>query len=320
MKSTESLISVVVPVYMVEKYLSRCIDSILGQTYNNFEIILINDGSRDDSPKICNKYASIYENISVIHQKNAGLSAARNSGINAAKGKYITFIDSDDYIHEKLLEILYSYVCNYNVPVSMCSYLRVNDTVDRRKMPLISENNILNVLDDKEAMDMLLEEQTTCVAWGKLYELELFNDVRFPDGKIMEDMFTTPKIFKKSKRVAVSNQQLYFYNQEGDSITRSDFNLKKIDMIEATYFWKEFTEKYYPSLSEKAYVHYLITVVNMCQLLVKSNDEEVKLLYENYTTEILKNFKYIIDSAYVRRNDKVKVILMKIKLFKTIYR
>lgn len=280
MESKEHLISVIVPVYMVEKYLSFCIDSILGQSYKNFELILINDGSTDTSPEICQEYANKYKNISIINQENSGLSAARNVGIDNAKGKYIMFIDSDDYIHEKLLEILYGYICKYHVAISMCSYLKVNDEIDRRKIPLMAEDTIVNIIDDQGAMHMLLENQTTCVAWGKLYELELFNNLRFPAGKIMEDMFITPKIFKKAKIVAVSNEKLYFYNQEGISITKSDFNLKKLNMIEATFFWKEFTKEFYPLLAKKAKIHYFTSVINICQSLVKLNDKSANLIYK----------------------------------------
>jgi len=316
MNSTEHLISIVVPVYKVEKYLRRCIESVLSQTYKYYELILVDDGSPDDCPRICDEYANKYENIIVIHQENSGLSAARNSGIEVAKGKYITFIDSDDYVHEKLLEILKNNINKYKVQVSMCSFAWVNDSKCDKNFSLI--NNTVKIINDQEAMNMLLNEQTTCVAWGKLYHMELFDNIRFPIGKIMEDMFTTPIIFKKAKQLVVDNQKLYYYNQEGTSIIRSEFNYNKLDLVEATYLWKELSDKYYPELSEKAHIHYFSTVLNTCIFLARKTDKFGISIFEKYKKEILINYKYIINSKYTTRNNRIKVILMKYELFRLI--
>jgi glycosyltransferase involved in cell wall biosynthesis len=309
----KDLISIIVPVYNVEKYLTRCVNSLINQTYEEVEIILINDGSPDQCPKICDEFANNYENINVVHQKNAGLSAARNSGIDIAKGKYLTFVDSDDYINNELLNILKNHIDENSVLLSMCSYLKVNDSTDVSEIVIPNKN--LKLVNDYQAMEMLLDDQSKCTAWGKLYNKDLFKNIRYPTDKIMEDMFVIPELFRKAKLIAIDSQQLYFYNQEGFSITRSNFNYKKLDMIEATKLWTQTTELYYPKLINKALMHYFSTILNTCFFLANSNDEFRISKYKALKKEILNNFKQIINSKFTRRNDKIKVILMKLGFF-----
>lgn len=312
MSNSKKLISIIVPVYKVEKYLRRCIESILSQTYKNFELILIDDGSPDGCPSICDEYASLHENIKVIHKENGGVSAARNSGIEIARGKYITFIDSDDFVHESFLKVLKTNLDFHNVSISMCSYIRVNDF----SHTIVSDENVVSVFNDLEAMDMLLDDQSKCAPWGKLYDMHLFNNLHFPEGKIMEDMFVMPILFEKAKFLSMSSQELYFYNQEGESITRSTFNYDKLDMVEAASFWKTHTSLYYPELSNKAHIHYFTVAINNCMYLTTSHDSYGKSKYYVYKTEILNNFNYIFNSNYATRNTKMKVILLKFNLFR----
>ncbi|WP_281324271.1 glycosyltransferase family 2 protein [Flavobacterium sp. IMCC34518] len=312
MNSAGHLISIVVPVYNVEKYLCRCIESILSQTYKYYELILVDDGSPDGCPSICDSYEKKHENIIVIHKKNSGLSAARNSGIEIAKGKYIAFIDSDDYVHESFLEVLKNSMIENNVLMSMCYYRKVYDSL---RVEISDSKNII-VANDLEAMDMLLNDQSRCSAWGKLYDIDLFKNVRFPVGKIMEDMFVMPTIFEKAKFVAITSQDLYFYNQEGESITRSVFNYKKLDMVEAASFWRKHTSLHYPELLEKASIHFFTVVINNCTYLTKMNDSYGKSKYQEYKNEVLNNYEYILNSKYATRNTKIKVILLKFQLFR----
>ncbi|QSB27960.1 glycosyltransferase family 2 protein [Flavobacterium sp. CLA17] len=312
MNNEKHLISIVIPVYKVEKYLRRCIESVLSQTYKFYELILVDDGSPDNCPAICDEYAGIYENIIVIHKENQGVSAARNSGIEAAKGKYITFIDSDDFVDESFLEILKTTLDVHNVSISMCSYKRVNDSSQIEK----SKKNEVKVINDFEAMNMLLDDQSKCAPWGKLYEINLFQDLRFPVGKIMEDMFVMPVIFEKAKFLSIGSQELYFYNQEGESITRSTFNYNKLDMVEAADFWKKHTSLHYPELSEKASIHFFTVIINNCMYLTKADDSYGKSKYYEYKAEILNSYKHIINSKYTTRNTRIKVILLKFNLFR----
>lgn len=314
MSNSEHLISIVIPVYKVEKYLRRCIESVLSQTYKYYELILVNDGSPDACPKICDEYASLHKNITVVHKENEGVSAARNSGIELAKGKYITFIDSDDFVDKSFLEVLVSALEINNVAISMCSYLRVTDSFQPIKS---NENEHTHIfINDMEAMDMLLDDQSKCAPWGKLYDIKLFDDVRFPVGKIMEDMFVMPTIFKKAKCLAIISQELYYYNQEGESITRSNFNYNKLDMVDAASFWQKHTGLYYPDLLEKASIHFFTVLINNCMYLTKAKDSYGKLKYNDYKNEILNSYNYIINSTYTTRNTKIKVVFLKFNLFR----
>ncbi|MFA6402600.1 MAG: glycosyltransferase family 2 protein [Salinivirgaceae bacterium] len=310
------LISVIVPVYKVEKYLKRCIESILSQSYQNFELILIDDGSPDNCPQICDSYATKYSNIKVIHQNNSGQSIARNVGIELAKGKYLTFIDSDDFVHKFFLEQLINNLSNNDSRISMCSYQNIYDSFDINEFSIERNYGTLNIINDEEAMDILLTEQTLCAPWGKLYEKSLFSKVKFPEGKIYEDMLVMPLIFKDAKKIVLSNQTFYFYNQEGTSTTRSQFSYNKLGMVVATKFWHEFIKSNYPKLEEKAHIHYFSTLLSTCIYLVKQTDDYGKSIYAEYRKKVLQDYKLIMTSNFTKRNDKIKVILMKLGLFR----
>ncbi|MFV8352512.1 glycosyltransferase family 2 protein [Flavobacterium sp. XS2P14] len=316
MKKSEDLISVVVPVYKVENYLNRCIDSILSQTYKNIELILINDGSPDNSPAICDAYASENSCVKVIHKENEGVSAARNKGIEIAKGKYIAFIDSDDYICKGYLSTLMFMLSNSEAQLSVCGYKKVFDS----KVDKIKVSNDFEIIPDLLAMDMLLNDQSKCTPWGKLYNINLFKEVRFPEGKLMEDMFVMPLLFKKAKLIAISTEELYYYNQEGESITRSSFNYKKLDIVEGALSWKNYTEVNYPTLFEKASLHYYATVIDNCIYLSRVKDDYGISIYEKYKEEIISNYNTILISKYATKRTKIKVILLKYGFFRIFFK
>lgn len=316
MKNSENLISVVVPVYKVEAYLNRCIDSILSQTYKNFELILINDGSPDNCPAICDAYASKHNCVKVIHKENKGVSAARNKGIEIAKGKYIAFVDSDDYIHPDYLSTLMFMLNNSEAQLSMCAYKKVFDS--EKNEIKVSYN--FKIISDLLAMDMLLNDQSKCAPWAKLYDINLFKEVRFPEGKIMEDMFVMPTLFSKAKVIAINSQELYYYNQEGLSITRSSFNYKKLDMVEAALHWKNHTGINHPTLFEKASIHYYTTVIDNCIYLSKVMDDYGISIYKKYKKELISNYNTIIKSKYSSKGTKIKVVLLKYGLFRLFFK
>lgn len=316
MKKSGDLISVVVPVYKAEDYLNRCIDSILSQTYRNIELILINDGSPDNCPSICDAYAIEHSRIKVIHKENEGVSVARNKGIEIAKGKYIAFVDSDDYIHPGYLNALMFMLSNSEAQISICAYKKVFDS----EINEINVSNDFEIISDLTAMDMLLNDQSKCTPWGKLYNINLFKDVRFPEGKIMEDMFVMPKLFSKAKVIALNSQELYYYNQEGLSITRSSFNYKKLDIVEAALSWKDHTEVNYPTLFEKASMHYYATVQDNCIYLSKVKDIYGISIYKKYKKELISNFSNIINSKYSSKRTKIKVVLLKYGLFRLFFK
>ena len=213
-------ISVIVPVYKVEKYIKRCIDSILIQTFQDFELILVDDGSPDKCGQICEEYSQKDKRIVVLHRKNGGLSAARNTGIDwtflNSESKYITFIDSDDWIHPQYLDILYQAVINTKSSVSVVGFKRVENFEAGKlyKEDCIPEPEVLAAEDF-----FINHEWNFNYAWGKLYDRSYFAEVRYPVGKNYEDTFTTYKILFAGKKVAFIDYPLYyyFYNTEGIS-------------------------------------------------------------------------------------------------------
>lgn len=210
----QDLISIVVPIYNVEKYLEKCINSIIIQTYKNIEIILVNDGSTDSSGKICDIYLKKDKRIKVVHKKNGGLSDARNVGIENAKGKYIAFIDSDDFIDSDFIEILYNLIIEYNADVSCC---KCNVIYKKNKKQQVEEK--INIFTNYEAInEMLYQGKIDNSACNKLYKLNLFEDIKYPKSKYFEDLDTTYKIFLKSDKIVATNKKLYNYYQRTGSI------------------------------------------------------------------------------------------------------
>lgn len=226
------LISVIVPVYNVEQYLSICIDSIINQSYRNIEIIIIDDGSTDRCSLICDEYSKVDDRITVIHQKNQGLSAARNSGINIAKGRYIVFVDSDDYIDENAIDIMYTNMISNNADLVICNYRAVYENDEFCYTNDISSNiwtkydfwgNCYNV-----------ELTAFCVvAWNKLYKAEIFKTLRYPVGKCHEDEFVIDKIINNCENICILSKQLYFYRIRKNSITSNEYSIKNLDRAEA---------------------------------------------------------------------------------------
>ena len=224
-------ISVIVPVYKVEQYLHRCVESILNQTFTDFELILVDDGSPDNCGAICDEYAGKDNRVTVIHQKNGGLSAARNAGIDwsfaNSDSQWLTFIDSDDWVHPQYLEILYNVVRDNNAKVSCCAFESVKED---KPFENITVPNI-EMVDTKK---FYLENNVNfTVAWGKLYYKSCFVNIRYPVGKIHEDQFTTYKVLFETENVRFVKEKLYYYYLSPNSIMRSKFSIKRYDDIEA---------------------------------------------------------------------------------------
>lgn len=236
------LISVIVPVYNTKSTLERCVNSILAQTYPNFEIILVDDGSPDGAGELCDQLAKQYQNIRVLHQKNAGLSAARNAALKIAQGEYITFVDSDDTVFPNMLEVLMSLS---NEPVRICSFAEIKPNgkshpiagaLSFKDGPIItSEVERHNLTIETCLRQMLLEQGFTMSACGKLYHRDLFKTVQFPVGKLYEDVGTTYcLIMQCSRYVSFIPLPLYEYHQNQGSIIHQGFNFHKLDLIELT--------------------------------------------------------------------------------------
>ena len=248
------LISVIIPVYKVENYLCRCVDSVLEQTYTNMEIILVDDGSPDNCPVMCDEYARQDSRVKVIHQENAGLSGARNAGIDMAQGQWLAFVDSDDYLAEDFLERLYQACVDTGSSLSVCRWEYVRGET-------IPEHGTgeTRVYTGREMLANLYVPDGAyfVVAWNKLYRKELFEDIRYPLGRIHEDEATTYRIYDKVKKAAYVDRSLYGYFVTPVSITRG-FNPKRMDWVTAVaerldfFEQKGYTELMVPGLQALA--------------------------------------------------------------------
>lgn len=224
-------ISVIVPAYKVEAYLDRCVQSILNQSFTDFELILIDDGSPDNCPAMCDEYAKQDERVVVLHQQNSGLSAARNAGIDWAfansDSEWLTFIDSDDWIHEEYLECLYRAAVDNQVAISVCGFERTEEI-----NPHVNKIDGTSILWSSE--DFYVTHSTNAVvAWGKLYQKKLFRNIRYPVGKIHEDEFTTHRLLFQCPRIIVVHYALYYYYINNESIMGKRNAIKEIDTFEA---------------------------------------------------------------------------------------
>lgn len=223
-------ISVIVPVYKVEPYLRRCIDSVLRQTYPHFELILVDDGSPDSCGAICDEYAGKDSRIHVIHQENGGLSAARNAGIDWAfansDSRWLTFVDSDDWVHPEYLERLLNAATETGTAISVCGFVKTTG-----ETPAVQFNTQTPVLWTPESL-YTERNVNAIIACGKLYEKQLFSCIRFPNGKIHEDELTTYKLLFPQKKIAVLSTPLYFYFQNAEGISKSQWRPKRLDAVQ----------------------------------------------------------------------------------------
>ena len=225
------LISVIIPVYKVEAYLPDCVESVLGQTYQNFELILVDDGSPDNCPQMCDAFVARDARIRVIHKENGGLSSARNAGIEAARGDYLAFLDSDDLWSPLFLNRLYRAIQEVDADFSVCLFRRFSDSPPA-DLPETADTEKLTQQDAFECLFHARNENMV-VAPNKLYRRKLFESVRYPVGQIHEDEAVIHEIIGGAKTVAWVNEVHYYYRLTPDSITNAKFSLKRLDEMKA---------------------------------------------------------------------------------------
>ena len=221
------LISVIVPVYNVEKYLQKCVDSILNQTFSDFELFLVDDGSPDNCGIICDEYAKKDNRIIVIHKKNGGLSDARNVAIDRAKGEYLTFIDSDDYVAENHLESLYKALMNNGSDIAVANITSFDDNKFQESFYCPTDREL--VLEGNDVFNTIYQP----CACSKLYKKLIFDVIRYPVGKLYEDVFVYHDVLAKAKRIVLTGQNTYFYLLRENSIMHQEYKLDFTDIIDA---------------------------------------------------------------------------------------
>lgn len=248
------LISLIIPVYKVEKYLHRCLDSVISQSYSQLEIILVNDGSPDSCGEICDAYAHKDSRIKVIHKKNGGLSHARNAGITVAKGEYLSFLDSDDWVEVEYIEKLYKLLKLYQCDMAVCNFIKASTTEIEQKNSLVK----IYEFSSLEALEALTGPYylPLVVAWGKLYHRSLFEEIRYPIGRLHEDEFVIHHLIYRAKKIVFTTEELVFYWQREDSIMGKGFNIvrKSHDAMAYKDRAKFYEEKGLHELRDKTYL------------------------------------------------------------------
>lgn len=275
-KMSEPLLSVVVPIYNVEEYLEKCIESIVTQTYLNLEIILVNDGSTDGCLKICREWEKQDKRIIVIDKLNGGLSDARNAGIRIANGELITFVDSDDFIDQEMYEKMIEKKNKVNSEICVCGIKRIKESGEIEKAYKTS----MEYCDKEEALELLFQGRICMAVWNKIYDIKLFKNLEFPKGKIYEDEFTTPYIFEKATRIAFVNEHYYNYLIRTGSILRTDFSEKRLQKIEAVKKQYQYFSERYSFMTNLLMKKYYDSVRDVyCESLLTKEDELKRILY-----------------------------------------
>lgn len=288
----ESLISVVIPVFNVEKYLNACITSVLNQSYENLEIILVNDGSTDNSPVIVDQYAREDGRVRVIHKTNGGLSDARNAGMKKASGDYVTFIDSDDWVDKDFIKNLYLLMTQQKADVGISNYCRASETGRETEESMQTNPDqcvcIYNNLEALRACYLSEKHGMKFTTWGKVYRASLWKDhgINFPVGKIHEDSFTTYKVLFYSGNVVYDDSIYYHYRRTSGSIMQTESIHSRMDNLEAAEgAWRFFLEKNEKRIASLAANYYCRLYFNVYYHMLQSRtDINNRMRYENHDT------------------------------------
>ncbi|MBR6918161.1 MAG: glycosyltransferase family 2 protein [Clostridia bacterium] len=283
-------ISVIVPVYKVEKYLDRCVSSILEQTFSDFELILVDDGSPDKCGEMCDAYAEKDDRITVIHKENGGLSDARNAGIDIANGEYLSFVDSDDYVAPDFLESMYGAIDRTGCMMSVCGIESFDDNgaTDAIYSPASEETVVIG----EDMYESLYQPS----AWSKMYHRSIFDDIRYPVGRLFEDCFIYHLILDKIDKLVYVGKTLYYYYIRTDSIMHEQYKLKNTDIVDAVYQRAVFLDgKGYHKHADEAYLAVYsrlasaYTQLDRRQPEIKSRLEKLKSLYDSCYERMIKD-------------------------------
>ncbi|MDR6121913.1 glycosyltransferase involved in cell wall biosynthesis [Bacillus sp. SLBN-46] len=303
----ENKISIIVPIYKVQECLNKCIDSILNQSFQEFELILVNDGSPDRCGEICEDYAKKDKRVKVIHKVNGGLSSARNTGIDYATGDFIAFVDSDDYINSNMYELLYKKAIETSADIVLCDFDLVYENENNKDANLVTNLDFVHqTFTNIEALEELYGNRNVnfVVAWNKLYRRSLFSDLRYEEGRIHEDEFIIHKLLYKSSKITYLPIKLYFYFQRNNSITGTTFSLKRLDEVYALRNRVDFFKKVkLQDLQHKAEFKYMESLfVNYRK--VKINKLNTPNEFMNIKKDLFNSLIRLIQNPFNNRKEK----------------
>lgn len=302
----EKLISIIVPVYNVEKYLERCVNSIINQTYKNIEIILVDDGSKDNSGKMCDELKQKDDRIKVIHKENGGLSDARNAGLKIATGEYIGFVDSDDYIKEDMFETMYNLSKNHNAEISIVSFYELY----KEKVIGVRDSKKLEELDKIGAIkELLIDTKIQSYAWNKLFKKELFDGIEFPTNKNFEDIATTLLLFERANKIVLLEDPKYYYIRRDDSIVGTRNYKTYKDYLEVIYNKYFYLDGKYEQLDLYNAYNYVINMIWVYTIIVAFDLDELYPEFEkNYILfeKIIKKY----DEQIIKQLDNYNKVVL----------
>lgn len=286
--TSKGLISIIVPVYNVEQYLDQCVQSIVEQTYSNIEIILVDDGSTDNCPAMCNSWAEKDTRVKVIHKTNGGLSDARNAGLAVAKGEYVGFIDSDDYISKDMYELLLNSILDNNSDISICGIQLFWEDGTEPKMLSADGSYVLN--KEEALLSVINESLIKQPVVYKLYKYNLIKDLLFPVGKYHEDVFWTYLAVARAENISIFDNPCYFYRQRNNSIMNSSYSLKRLDGLEAVYLRTSFIQKNIPALANAAKSSLWFSCIYTMQMVTKHCSKEDMRTAKSFVNNYLDMF------------------------------
>jgi len=305
MKVNNYLISVIVPVYNVEKYLEECLNSLVNQSFKSYEIILVDDGSTDKSGKICDCYKELHSNVTVIHKTNRGLSSARNAGVKISKGLYLTFVDSDDFVSSDYLEFLYNNLVLYKADISIgrmrMFWKKINITIPK-------ESSVSIYTPSQALKEMMLRRNFGVTACCKLCKKELVCD--YTEGKLYEDLDTTYKIIGKSNKVVYGNKPIYFYRQRLLSIRHTYINDKHLYGIDAAEHQMEYIKKNYPDLINYAGYRVALIIFELISKTTKYSSYNIKM-FKKLKIKLERYSYYVINTPEVHLSMKLRCLAVR---------
>lgn len=312
------LISVIVPVYKVEDYLSRCVQSLLAQTYPNLEIYLVNDGSPDRCGEMCDEFAAAHPQIRVIHKENGGLSSARNAGIDAAQGEYLGFVDSDDWVEPDFYEQLYAAAVKFDAPMAYCGRLDEESETGVQTVGLCPEREEV-ITGEEFVRRVFCWEHVDSAAWDKLYRRELFREIRYPLGVIGEDVPTTYRLALLGGRVAACPKPMYHYFHRPESITTSLISHRNFRYVENVIKVEEDIRRNWPQLGKPARYLKTRTIGRTLQALEVSDSavqEKFASQRREYRNRLRQQMGFVMKCGLFSQKERRDFLLMAFGLYK----